>query len=242
LRADHGASSANSQFQLQAAEEQRRLEQAVSWRIHQGPSDMGSLRNQAAKTVKARWIEQGIWRDRWTKDLGDTGRIRGRWKHEHPSQPVPAEEERDREASRPYQQCVDQVSRERERIRVEMNPPRPPLKNPMLRRHVYPSEALFEMEMELWRLRLADDLAAANRVVVLPPDVNTTAYERVKSRWINWRIWNDKWGVFPGMTWKHETPLVQFLEEEMHDSVDPGPDRFLPLADQPRGCWTLHSY
>ncbi|PGG99051.1 hypothetical protein GX51_06468 [Blastomyces parvus] len=39
------------------------------------------------------------------------------------------------------------------------------------------------------------------------PDINTKAYERVKATWIRRKIWNIKWGIIPGMVWKHEEPL-----------------------------------
>ena len=50
-----------------------------------------------------------------------------------------------------------------------------------------------------------------------PPDINTTAYKRVKSAWTKRRIWNTKWGVLPGMSWKHEQPFEETLREELGD-------------------------
>lgn len=37
-----------------------------------------------------------------------------------------------------------------------------------------------------------------------PYDINTRAYNNVKARWVRRFIWDDRWGVLPGMTWKHE--------------------------------------
>jgi hypothetical protein len=48
-----------------------------------------------------------------------------------------------------------------------------------------------------------------------PPNINTTAYERVKATWVRRGIWNTKWGILPGMSWKHEQPQEEFLREEM---------------------------
>jgi hypothetical protein len=44
-------------------------------------------------------------------------------------------------------------------------------------------------------------------------DINTRAYEIVKSTWTKRRIWKTRWGILPGMSWKHEEPL----EEEVAD-------------------------
>ena len=38
-------------------------------------------------------------------------------------------------------------------------------------------------------------------------DINTTAYENVKNTWTKRGIWNKRWGILPGMSWKHEEPL-----------------------------------
>lgn len=48
--------------------------------------------------------------------------------------------------------------------------------------------------------------------------INTLAYENVKKTWIERGIWNRKWDVLPGMTWKHEQPLKEMLKEGMVDS------------------------
>ena len=48
-----------------------------------------------------------------------------------------------------------------------------------------------------------------------PPDMNTMAYEMVKDNWKKKGIWNKKWGVLPGMSWKHEKPFEEMIREEM---------------------------
>lgn len=52
-----------------------------------------------------------------------------------------------------------------------------------------------------------------------PLDVNSTAYKRVKNTWMERGIWNRKWGVLPGMSWKHEQPLEEMLCEELGDDA-----------------------
>ena len=43
------------------------------------------------------------------------------------------------------------------------------------------------------------------------------AYTVVKDTWIEKGLWHRKWGVLPGMSWKHELPFEQYLRDEMGD-------------------------
>jgi hypothetical protein len=47
------------------------------------------------------------------------------------------------------------------------------------------------------------------------PDINTLAYERMKNRWMKRGIWNEPWGVLPGMSWKHEQATEEILPQEL---------------------------
>ncbi|KAI9769277.1 MAG: hypothetical protein M1840_004406 [Geoglossum simile] len=49
-------------------------------------------------------------------------------------------------------------------------------------------------------------------------DINTRAYENVRNTWTKRKIWNGRWGILPGMSWKHEEPL-----EEAADGPAPVP-------------------
>lgn len=190
----------------------------------------------ARKNVKRRWVEQGIWNDKWEEEG-----LR-RWKHEEPFEPESESEtdsaaesegpivdnpprrteakprrpksaeelrriaerrpvrEREREASRPFHQFVYQVSKERERIEDELNNSRPP---------AFPEGGSQNQ-----------DETKAERAT--PLDINSTAYERVKNRWVERSIWHEKWGVLPGMSWKHELPLEELLRdaESLNGDVD----------------------
>ncbi|KAJ2988362.1 hypothetical protein NUW58_g4018 [Xylaria curta] len=65
--------------------------------------------------------------------------------------------------------------------------------------------------------RLKDDVSA---VTVDSADINTAAYEEVKNDWVMTGLWNKKWGILPGMSWRHEQPFETWLQEEMADYVD----------------------
>ncbi|KAF2188142.1 hypothetical protein K469DRAFT_724733 [Zopfia rhizophila CBS 207.26] len=160
-------------------------------RLHAGTN----IYQLAYENVKKRWVEQGIWNDKWNKTAS------GRWKHEEPLElesesetdteagPQSDEEkrrriaerrvtlEREREASRPFYQSVYQVSKERERIQYESGS------------------------------------GKAITTTTASADINTRAYENVNNTWIKRGIWNRNWGILPGMSWKHEEPL----EEETAD-------------------------
>ncbi|KAK2762586.1 hypothetical protein FQN54_000759 [Arachnomyces sp. PD_36] len=79
----------------------------------------------AHKTVKERWVEQGIWRPEWEGMVDGIYVNTTRWKHEEPAPVEPVSEaertrlRRERDVSRPYSQFVYQLSKERERIKAQ---------------------------------------------------------------------------------------------------------------------------
>ncbi|KAK1771471.1 hypothetical protein QBC33DRAFT_523809 [Phialemonium atrogriseum] len=219
---EHRASFPVGQFDAQRHEEYRRL-------FKPAPGSgciFSDLHMELARaTVKKQWVEQGIWNEEWGWQPS------GRWKHEEPLQPESdneidseakvraplfclspsptraaeprrpksaeelqqiaeqrAVQEREREPSRPFYQFIYQVSNERKRIQDEMNPP----------------DALVQNESN-----------TQGATIPTPLDINTTAYERMKNTWMKRGIWNRKWGVLPGMSWKHEQSLEEMLLEGM---------------------------
>ncbi len=207
----------------------------------------------AEKHVKERWIEQGIWNNRWNRPVTWNGRPGGKWKHEEPLEPEfesetdseaeveapisrlspPGAEakprrpksdeelrrvaerrpirEREREASRPFPQFVYQVSKETEWIQDVINVPK-----------MGPSSSDLNVQaapQALARSGWPHNDSAVQTNIPDPPDINTMAYERVKNTWMKRGIWNKKWGVLPGMSWKHEQPLEEMLREEMGDDA-----------------------
>lgn len=195
LQLERDASLPYEQFGAQRREEEERIIGAHRSRTHRlaAGTDIYQL---AYKNVKQRWVEQGIWNDKWNRMAS------GRWKHEETLElkseleaqlkqrrPKSAEEKqrwiaeqrarqkREREASRPFYQFIYQVSKERERFQDESG--------------------------------TGEDTYST--------DINTKAYNNVKNTWIRRRIWNKNWGILPGMSWKHEEPL----EEEAADSSAP---------------------
>ena len=64
----------------------------------------------------------------------------------------------------------------------------------------------------------------------VPQDISTQAYEIVKNQWRVRHIWNEDWGILPGMYWVYEEEEYVQLTHEMNDfSADENEDQ----ADQP---------
>ncbi|OAX83522.1 hypothetical protein ACJ72_02116 [Emergomyces africanus] len=158
------------------------------------------LMENAQNNVKNRWIEQGIWNDKWTFFT-----FGPHWKHEEPPEPPPAPAAKSQSRSpSPVMPIFGRRSPER--------PERPKSQEPPI---VYTEEQLasheretaasrpyhqFLFQMSKEREWIEDELYSH----VL--DIDAKAYENVKNRWIKQKIWNPKWGDMPGMTWIHEEP------------------------------------
>lgn len=220
LKRERAKSYALQQFYDAISNEHRRLVDIDNTYVHscyQDPTGKRSryllIEEAAEKNVKACWIEQGIWNSKWDKlgEMPDRYSMDGRegkylwkylWKHEEPLEPdsesgtergAESETERPtsrrsesvdkrilreykREASRPLNQFIHQISKRRKWIEQQARP--------------------------------------ENEASVSAADINTRAYEDVKETWHERGIWNLRWGILPGMSWKHEEPL-----DEEHDPM-----------------------
>lgn len=233
LKLERYASHPTEQYLAQHTQETERLDADRRRHMYRCAPGFNDITEHAQFKVKTRWIEQGIWREEWDTE----NEIFGKWKHEEPlpesksdsdsgSAPViplfgtvasgkqpasshkidPQEQQRQREASRPYFQFIAQLSHERDRIEA-LARSRPP-KHPLNRTCYGASHMrLLQEEALQWPLK--------EPVMSTPHDINTTAYERLKSAWTKRGIWNNKWGVLPGMSWKHEEPFEEMLRERL---------------------------
>ena len=247
---EHEASFPYTQLRAQINEENDRIIKADETRIRFLPVGM-NIYELADKNIKERWFEQGIWNEKWEKrsvwrwkheepfepesesepnseaeDCGLFQFSRAGVKKE-PRRPKSDEElrriaerrplrEREREGSRPLNQFVYQVSKEREWIQDVINAPK---YFAMDSNDIYMQTVLQALARSGWP---HNELAVRTNIPD-PPDINTMAYETVKKTWMKRGLWNKKWGILPGMAWKHEQPLEEMLREEMGD--DPVPDQ-----------------
>ncbi|KAI1161037.1 hypothetical protein F5B18DRAFT_469147 [Nemania serpens] len=199
LRGEHRASFPQFQFRAQTTEERRQILQDHADQTHRVPA--GTVFSRlAVENVKKLWAEQGIWNEKWntsdnwtwkheeslTAELRDKGpvsvfseqraEVETNNEEQGQEQASWAARQRERDATRPFNQFIFQVTKKRKRIQKRLTP----------------------------------DQATASGLA----DINTKAYEEVKNTWINRGIWNVKWGILPGMSWKHEQPLEEMLQEE----------------------------
>ena len=223
------------QYDYQWGAERERIIEQISRRRERRKETLPYDRNldfntNAKNNVKNRWIEQGIWNDKWTGYPG------GSWKHEDPPEPEPqqptkprrstmiafghidesklerpkvvskkqrAAHERETAASRPYHQFRYQNSKEREWI-----------------------------EDDTWGNEF-------NGAV----DVDAIAYKNIKNSWIKQKIWNPRWGDMPGMTWMHEEPdmdesgVLSTLRADQAEETQTGK---AGTGEQPLDSFTRH--
>ncbi|KAK8123131.1 hypothetical protein PG984_011801 [Apiospora sp. TS-2023a] len=173
----------------------------------------------AREAVTKRWVEQGIWNNSWEPDMPT-----GLWKHEEPldlksesdsendpktgarslfsgparSKTPKTEEEVQRLADR-------QIVRERER---EASRP--------FHRFVY--------QVSAERDRIRSKTRPAEPDALDSADINTEAYNNVKDTWVKRGIWYHRWGILPGMNWKHEKDLHEILLEELGPRPEADPE------------------
>ncbi|KAG5790577.1 hypothetical protein H9Q69_010361 [Fusarium xylarioides] len=216
LRLEHRASLPYHQFEGQVSEECRCIYKEGS-RNHSPPRGRWlpgpEIGKPAAENVKKRWIEQGIWKDEWN----DNNEPDGRWKHEEPLE-FESESETDSEAE-PEPVFILGLRK------PEAKPRRP--KGDVEMRRIAERRPVREREREASRpyyqffyqvLKTRERIQDESRVEGVPTedsvDINTKAYENVKNTWIKRGIWNRKWGVLPGMSWKHEHPLEELIADD----------------------------
>lgn len=234
LIGEQEASFPRDQFDAQASEEYNRLEKP---RISGCVFDE-HIQEIAEDTIRKRWVEQGIWDDRW-ESLPS-----GLWKHQMPLKPRSdpeadaespefsfsaeraeakppgpktdeircvaerrAAQARERDASRPFHQFIYQLSTERKLIQDEMN----------LRDRKAPDVPDPNLPVGSSVHHPQNKSGGQGAMVLTPPDINTMAYEKVKNTWMKRGIWDRKWGVLPGMSWKHEQNTEDLCREEMGD-------------------------
>ncbi|OTB01970.1 hypothetical protein M426DRAFT_265263 [Hypoxylon sp. CI-4A] len=160
--------------------------------VHPGATG-GWLYDQAYDEIKAQWIEQGIWRDGW--DNGHVGpRALDTWKHE---EPLPWTRD---EQAKP----MGYEARFRPKFREEV-----------VRKHEASRPIhQFHYQMQLEVSRLTGPDIGAEGLSQTPENLNTQAYDAVRLRWRERRIWDEEWGTLPGMAWKHEKPPLEYTDDE----------------------------
>lgn len=175
------------------------------------------LKELARKRVLANWMKWGLQEETW----GDEPTFApDQWMYEkgYPHDPSPgpfggqptARKGIKPEQARPFYQFLAHVSLERSRISKEARS-RPT--HPWHRRDYEVED--YNARLAQWEVDKKAYEARRQGGDDSPANINTIAYDRVKTRWKQWGVWNDSWGVLPGMWWQHERPLKDFLQAHM---------------------------
>ncbi|KAI0426542.1 hypothetical protein F5Y09DRAFT_318577 [Xylaria sp. FL1042] len=223
LYAEHESTRPSKQFEAQAREERRKMymernptanTRDLFWDIYKENNA------PAIEIVKKRWIEQGIWKDEWSNG----NKPLGGWKHEEPLRPE-SESESDSEAqaapsgfslfgTMPQSDRRKGKGKAKVKAKAREDSKQTEERRAVLSREREASRPYFQFFWQVSQergentpnVREFDPVTAEYSLFV-----NTQAYEKVKDRWIEWGIWHDRWGILPGMWWKHERPVDELL-------------------------------
>lgn len=181
-----------------------------------------NMNNLARENVKRRWVEQGIWNPKWN----DYTAV-GVWKHEDPLE-IESKSDTDTEAE-PQRSGFTLFSKQPFTFPKEPKP-----KSDEEKRQIAERRALREREREasrpfnqfLWQVskeceQLQAKSSSGGDTSIAGADIGTKAYQNVKDTWVKRGIWNTKWGILPGGSWKHEEELDRTVEPTMtiHPSI-----------------------
>ncbi|KAJ5613782.1 hypothetical protein N7528_007436 [Penicillium herquei] len=160
------------------------------------------------------WSHRGIWQKEWTYLPGYE------WGHEKSTIAQPSSETNTRIAPRsnlfPFANSIKSSSTQKSGVQHDASTVLSSAEheqNPDASRPFY--QFIDHICKERAWLKLIATGEAASEVS--PQGINTQAYRNVRNDWIDRNIWNEGWGVLPGMTWNHEV-------DPMHEHQDPSLD------------------
>ncbi|KAI1734088.1 hypothetical protein F4680DRAFT_471394 [Xylaria scruposa] len=251
LSEQYRASLAFSQFEAQVIEQKVRFDEEEENGICTVPIGVDDL-DYARKVVKKRWIEQGIWNKNWKRwgaaiwrwkheeplELGPELQIVSETETKFPfyspfpwtmrSEHETAEEENsedddseendsDEEDGEEEQEEEKKDDEETLRIKKERD---------VREREREASRPFYQFVYQLSKERekIQQQLRHNGETITDPDDISTIAYEATKNIWIKRGIWDEKWGIMPGMSWRHEQQSHdEWLEQQMRGVTWPGP-------------------
>lgn len=215
-------SRADAQFIIQIDDELGRIRAARDKDLLQQPN-LFDWEEAAEANVKYRWMQQGIWDERWASQPGKI------WKHELRDSPPPVRPSKSVKdggvsklrTKRKRQPC-DLEEEYQEIVRCAIG-----FQNRQSSRPCYQFIYQFDKEREWIKMGLStqdqDQLAS----------VDTRAYENLKSRWIRDGIWDDDWALIPGTSWRHERPPKYPSPQEIFRRADAHKAATMERAERP---------
>ena len=188
-------STPDMQFSIQVLDELGRIRAARDKGLLQHESLFG-LDGTAEANVKYRWIQQGIWDERWD---GLPYRV---WKHELQDPPSPeraSDSIKQGEIAKSKSNHKSKLS-ELEEEYHEISQRAVDYQKRQSSRPCYQFIYQSCQEREWIKMGLSDQDQDQHT------NLDTRAYETVKSRWMRDCIWDDDWVIIPGTSWRHERP------------------------------------
>ncbi|KAK9859269.1 hypothetical protein MYU51_016445 [Penicillium brevicompactum] len=161
------------------------------------------INTTAYENVKKLWIEKAIWEEHW-------GILPGmRWMHEGSSDTKSESRATPDTVSKP--DTVSELQEPKlELIQSDVDTSLEDTGRSVEQKKNYePSRPFYQFmhQVSKERERFQIDHPDEATLALTTPNVNTIAYENVKKIWVERTIWNEKWGILPGMRWKHEEPV-----------------------------------
>ncbi|KAK6078853.1 hypothetical protein SCUP515_04292 [Seiridium cupressi] len=153
------------------------------------------LQDLAQEEIRKEWIDQGIWKDLWNKKEWNDYQISGGWL---------------RKVDR-LKGCEDETPRDS----PEESKGRPDEK---LKEGTDKYRAIIEgssRPLAMFMYQLMKECKRLDRCCPSSPyeSLNSAAYKNIKASWVKRRIWLKSWDPMPGMSWGHEKPLRDFIQE-----------------------------
>ncbi|KAJ5158880.1 uncharacterized protein N7500_008531 [Penicillium coprophilum] len=185
LLRDHEASRPCQQFDAQVDEMVTRIKEEIKNRTLVIPNG-DTMDSLAYDRVKKDWVEQGIWNEEWYCTPSE------QWMHEKPLEAVETDMVIGIHSSPSTGKNIQGGQGAKQKPGDESSRPF--------------HQFIYQISRERERIESDYDFPGAAPVSA-PTDIHTKAYENVKEIWIKRGIWNNQWGILPGLAWKHESPL-----------------------------------
>ena len=190
-----GNSDADHQYAVQIKHEVDRIHAARGMGLLQQPN-IYDWEEAAEANVRYRWIQQGIWDERW-----DTQAYKI-WKHELQDPLLP---------ERPSMSVKDAVVRnlgtQRKRQHQDFEDKyQESLQSAVEFQNRQSSRPCYQFVYQFCEERQWIKMGFSKADQDQDIDLDTKAYESLKSRWIRDGIWDDDWTLIPGVSWRHERP------------------------------------
>ncbi|EXF86239.1 hypothetical protein CFIO01_02298 [Colletotrichum fioriniae PJ7] len=209
VREQYYASSPFRQFEVQKEAELLRLLKAEEESTMTQPAGV-DFHQLADDNVRERWKLQGIWNQRW-----GTTKEAWKWKHEDsgPTTKATATAVGTGLFRRPYTRSMKTLKTMRQSTTEEERSKSCDSDRDASRPF---NQFIHQMFEEYKRTRSFNE----SNVFGDEPDIYTRIYEAIRAAWIERGIWDVRWGMLPGLSWKHEESLDNVLNRESGGKSD----------------------